>query len=384
MNITDNISSQFLLDPEVIFLNHGSFGATPRPVFEQYQDFQRSLEYRPIEFLGRQFHDLIKESRQFIGKYFHTDSDNLVFVPNTTTGINIVARSLRLNPGDEVLSTDHEYGAMDRTWHFLSLLSGFSYNHVQVEIPTTGSNKFVENFFSHVNLNTKVIFLSHITSPTSIIFPVKEICEKARSMGILTIIDGAHAPGQIPLNLDEIGADFYTGNFHKWLCAPKGSAFLYARPDVQSLIKPLVVSWGYESDEPGVSTFQDYLDWTGTKDISAYLSVPSAIQFQEDNHWDLVRSHCHDLATSTLSRISTHFNLPTLYGHENHFAQMATIPLPQNISAADLKNRLYDKYHIEIPVIEWNDHLMIRLSVQGYNTAEQMEALCKAVFEIFD
>lgn len=378
-----NLKSQFMLDPNIIFLNHGSFGSTPIPVFAKYQDFQKQLEYRPIEFLGRQCHALLTSARASVSEYLHTNKDNLVFVPNATTGINIVARSLNLHAGDEVLTTDHEYGAMDRTWRFLSTKSGFSYRSFRVKLPFLPDNEFVEDLFSNISDKTKVIYLSHISSPTSIFFPVKEICKHAKKMGILTVIDGAHAPGQIPLDLDDIGADFYTGNFHKWLCAPKGSAFLYANPAVQELLEPLIVSWGYESLDPGVSKFQDYFEWVGTKDISAYLSVPAAIQFQAENHWNIVRKHCHEIARSSLEEISSYFDLPSLYGSDKNFAQMVTIPVPTTIPALDLKNRLYDSYHIEIPVIEWENRLFIRLSVQGYNDAEEIYEFNRVIREIY-
>ena len=231
-----SLRSEFLLDPDIIFLNHGSFGATPRPVFESYQRWQRVLEREPVDFLGRKATELLRESRTVLADYLGAQVDNLVYVTNATTGINIVAHSLDLNPGDEVLSTDHEYGAMDRTWRFLSRKRGFKYVNYTISIPVTSQDEFVQQFWAQVTPATRVIYLSHITSPTAMILPIEAITQRAREAGILTVIDGAHAPGQIPLSLDAIGADFYVGNLHKWLCAPKGSAFLYARPEVQALI----------------------------------------------------------------------------------------------------------------------------------------------------
>jgi len=377
------LKSVFLLDPEITFLNHGSFGAVPRPVFDVYQNWQREMEKQPVEFLGRKIHTHLAEARNEISQFMHTDKDNLVFVPNATHGINIVARSLHLGPGDEILTTDHEYGAMDRTWRFLGRTSGATYRQHPVTLPVDDPDVLVDELFAEVNDRTRVIFLSHISSPTAILFPVREICRRARKLGLLTIIDGAHAPGQIPLDLDAIQPDFYTGNFHKWLCATKGSAFLYTRPDVQPLIEPLVVSWGYEAEIPGPSTFQDYLEWTGTQDFSAYLSVPAAINFQRENQWESVQQVCHAMAAETWQHWAEISKLPQLVASENWFAQMVTLPVPDKYPAAELKLRLMDEYKIEIPVIEWENRLFLRLSVQGYNTQQDLDHLLQALVELF-
>ena len=210
-----HIKDQFLLNPDVIFLNHGSFGATPKPVFEEYQHWQRELERQPVEFLDRRFAERMAASRAALADYLDTQRDNLVYVTNATVGVNIVARSLELGSGDEVLTTDHEYGACDRTWKFLAGKRGFDYIRQSVPVPIATANDFVEQLWQGVTPQTKVIFLSHITSPTAVTFPVADVCRRAREQGILTVVDGAHVPGQIHLNLEELGADFYTGNLHK-------------------------------------------------------------------------------------------------------------------------------------------------------------------------
>ena len=298
-----HLREQFLLDPDITFLNHGSFGATPKPVFDVYQNWQRELERQPVEFLDRRFAERMAASRAVLADYFGTQLDNLVYVTNATVGVNIVARSLELGIGDEVLATNHEYGACDRTWRFLSQKHGFAYINRPISVPLASMEDFIEQFWQSVTPHTKVIFLSHITSPTAIILPVAEVCRRARAQGILTIVDGAHAPGQIPLNLEEVGADFYIGNLHKWLCAPKGAGFLYARPAAQKRLEPLVVSWGYEAEKPGPSKFVDHHEWWGTRDIATFLSVPAAIEFHEENDWDKVRTACHELAIDAEVRI---------------------------------------------------------------------------------
>ena len=209
-----NLKQYFLLDPTITFLNHGSFGATPKPVFQEYQHWQLELENQPVEFLGRRHNDLMRSSREALAKFLGTSAGNLIYAQNVTIALNIVARSLELGTGDEVLSTDHEYGAMDRTWRFLSKERGFAYINRPVEL--TSREAFVESFWRGVTPRTKVIFLSHITSPTATIFPVEEIIYRAREKNIITIIDGAHVAGQLPLNLDTLGADFYGGNLHNF------------------------------------------------------------------------------------------------------------------------------------------------------------------------
>jgi isopenicillin-N epimerase len=373
-----DLKSLFLLDPSVTFLNHGSFGATPKPVFDEYQRWQLELERQPVEFLGRRFAGLMAESRATLGTYLGTHADNLVYTQNVTISLNIVARSLDLGAGDEVLTTNHEYGAMDRTWHFLSKERGFTYINHPVEL--TSREDFVDSFWAGVTPGTRVIFLSHVTSPTALIFPVAEIVRRARTAGILTVIDGAHAPGQIPLDLDALGADFYGGNLHKWLCAPKGAGFLYARPEVQHLLKPLVVSWGYEPETPGASVFVDLHEWWGTRDVAAFLSVPAAIHFQEQHHWDKVRADCHKLAWDAQCRICALTGIPPIHSYDDSwFAQVFASPLPADTDIAVLKSRLYDEYRVEVPLIAWNDLKLIRVSIQGYNSEPDVDRLLAAL-----
>ena len=378
-----NLKKHFLLDPKITFLNHGSFGATPKPVFDEYRRWQRESEKQPVEFYGRRFEGLMREARQALGDYLGTRANNLVYAQNVTIALNIVARSLDLGEGDEVLSTNHEYGALDRTWRFLSGERGFTY--VNQPVSLASHEAFVESFWRGVNSKTKIIFLSHITSPTATIFPVEEVIKRAKEKNIITIIDGAHAPGQIPLHLDSLGADFYGGNLHKWLCAPKGAGFLYARPEVQHLLKPLVVSWGYVSENPSGSTFVDHHEWWGTRDISAFLTVPKAIQFQQDQDWARVRADCHRLAVEMWKRIHDLTGCAPLHSDpELWFAQMIVATLPADTDLAALKARLYDEHRVEIPVVEWNEKKLIRLSVQGYNTNRDMDKLLFALKSVLN
>lgn len=373
-----NLKRYFLLDPAVTFLNHGSYGATPKLVFREYQRWQRELENQPVEFLGRRHDALMHGSREALAAYLGTQAENIVYTQNVTIALNIVARSLELGAGDEVLSTDHEYGALDRTWRFLSKERGFTYVNRPVSLDS--HDAFVESFFRGVTPRTRVIFLSHITSPTASIFPVEKIIQRAKEKEIITVIDGAHVAGQLPLHLDSLGADFYGGNLHKWLCAPKGAGFLYARPEVQGLLKPLVVSWGYEALMPSGSTFIDHNEWWGTRDIATFLTVPTAIRFQQEQDWAKVRSACHRLAVETWGRIhDLTGQIPLHSDPETWFAQMTVSTLPADTDIVTLKQRLYDEHRVEIPLIDWHGNKLIRLSVQGYNSKRDMDKLLAAL-----
>lgn len=383
-NHRTSLRGQFLLDKDITFLNHGSFGATPRPVFRAYQRYQLELEREPVDFLGRRAPALLEQARAPLAHYLGVGVNDLVYITNATQGINIVARSLDLRPGDEVLATDHEYGAIDRTWHFLAKKSGFTYTNRAVPLPVTTPEEWVERFWAGVNPRTRVISISHITSPTALIWPIREICHRARQIGILTVIDGAHAPGQIPLDLLDLQVDFYAGNLHKWLCAPKGSAFLYAHPSVQSRIEPLIVSWGYESDSHGPSTFIDYNQWTGTRDIAAFLSVPDALRYLETHHWDRERRRCHNLALRCAQEINAITGLESLSPVEPAwFAQMVAVRLPDRTDPPHLARYLWEDRRIEVPLIDWNGQKLIRVSFQAYNDDTDLSHLCVSLKDYY-
>jgi isopenicillin-N epimerase len=375
------IREQFILDQDVIFLNHGSYGATPGPVFDAYQAWQKRLERQPVLFLGREFNSLIQAARLALGRYLNADADDLVYIPNATHGANIIARSLDLKPGDEILTTDHEYGACDFTWEFVCRQVGARYIRHSIPLPVSTHEEIVQRFLAGITPQTKAVYLSHITSSTALRLPVEQICREARAKGVLSILDAAHSPGQIPVDLQQLGADIVFGNCHKWMLAPKGSAFLYVRREVQKIIQPLIVSWGYEaaSEFTTGSRFVDLLQWTGTKDPAAALSVPAAIQFMEDHHWDTVRCLCHQLLRQTIARICDLTKLTPLYPLDSDFyCQMGIAPLPAS-NLTMLKTRLYEQYKIEVPLTEWQDKQFIRISVQGYNSQEDVDALLTAL-----
>ncbi len=376
-----SLKEYFFLDPDVVFLNHGSFGATPKPVFEAYQKWQLRLETQPVLFLGRELDLLLKESRQILGGYLNARTEDLVYIPNATHGVNIVARSLELKLEDEILTTNHEYGACDYTWDFVCSKTGVKYIHQSIPLPVQTETEIVEQFWQGVTARTKAIYLSHITSSTALRLPVEAICQRARQAGILSIVDAAHSPGQIPLDLQLLGADVVFGNCHKWMLAPKGAAFLYVSPEVQTRIEPLIVSWGYGATPETTtgSRFIDLLQWTGTKDPAAALAVPDAIRFMQHYHWEEVRDRCHELLRWTIEQICDLTGMDPAYPLDSNFyAQMGIAPL-RPCNSALLKRRLYDEYHIEVPLTEWQGRPFVRVSVQGYNTRKDVEALLGAL-----
>lgn len=376
----NSLKELFLLDPEVTFLNHGSFGACPIPVFESYQRWQRELERQPVELLGRRIDGLLANVRQEIGAYLNCAPDSVVDIMNSTWGVNLIIRSLELEEGDEVLTTNHEYGACTMAWEWLLNKMGARLVRHDIPLPVTSQEEIVESLWSQVTERTKAIFLSHITSPTALTLPVEQICQRARDAGILTIVDGSHVPGQRLLDMDTLVADVYTGNFHKWLCSPKGSAFLYVRPEEQGWVESLIISWGWGRQgilEP--SSFLQRNEWQGTRDPSPFLAVPDAIRFQAEHDWPSVRARCHELARETRERISDYSGLDPIHPDSPEwFAQMVACPIRTHDPVA-LKQQMYDEFRVEVPISSWGGLDMVRVSYQGYNDHDDLERLMTAI-----
>jgi isopenicillin-N epimerase len=372
----------FLLDSNTVYLNHGSYGATPSTVFEIYQGLQLQLERDPVDFINNQLPPLLKNARAALGRYLNANADDLVYVPNATFGLNVVAHALPLAPGDEVLTTDHEYGSINNLWSYVCRKRGASYRKQAVAFPVASDEAVIEEIWAGITPQTKVLFLSHITSSTALRLPVEALCKRARAAGIMTVIDGAHAPGQIALDLDMLGADFYIGNCHKWLCSPKGAAFLYTRRERQALIEPLVIGWGW-GEERKPSSDSDYiqgLQWLGTNDLSAYLAVPEAIAFQARHDWVHVREDCHRMLATSLERAAELTGLSPLYPQQGrHYEQMAVFDLPHLRDLTAFNTRLYEHYRIQIPCMPWNGRQFLRISVQAYNSQADLDALFAAL-----
>ena len=386
--MTENLAPLFLLDPAVTFLNHGSYGACPRPVFAEYQRWQLQLERQPVAFLdpARGLTSWLRAGRTALATELGADPDDLVAVTNATEGLNIVAQSLDLRPGDEILTTDHEYAALEKTWDYICRKTGARIVTVKVPMPLTSEKAFTETLLAGFTNRTRVLFLSHITSATALVFPIENAVAHARARGIWTVIDGAHTPGHIPLNLDTLGADFYSGNCHKWLMAPKGSAFLHVRRALQPLINPVVISHGWTPDATapgpfGNTRFIDMLEMQGTRDPAAILAIPAAIQFRAQHGWPTIATACRHLVQHTAARVRALTGLPALSTPEFCAPQMVAMPVTPCDPKA-LQQALLDRYSIEIPCFIWADHTVVRVSAQGYNTQKHMDHLITALTEL--
>jgi len=377
-----NLKSQFLLNPDITYLNFGSFGACPRPIFEEYQKYQLELESEPVRFIAVNGLEYLKKSRQALAQYINCNADDLVYTTNPSYAVNIIAKSFKLNAGDEILSTNLEYGALDRTWNYYCRKAGAKYVRQPIRLPLVSKEQFIEDFFKGLTAKTKAIFISQITSTTALIFPVKEICEIAKSKGLFTIVDGAHVPGHIPLTLAELKADVYVGACHKWMCAPKGCAFLYVKKEFQNLFDPLVISWGYESAFPSGSQFLDYHQTQGTRDFSAFLTIPKVIQFLKKNNWTQVAADCRKLTHSNYMRFCNLLgSQPLAHITDEFLGQMCSIrintPEPEK-----LHNYLFEKYSIEIPVMRQDNLVFIRYSINAFNSQADLDKLYNALTEI--
>lgn len=380
----NNLKQHFLLNKDITYLNFGAYGACPKPIFEKYQSFQAELEEEPTYFMQVKGPGYLNTARIALADFLHCHSDDIVYVTNPSYGVNIIAKSFELKPGDEVLTTNLEYGACERTWKYYCKKNGARYVAQKIRFPLQSHEDFLNQFLSGVNGNTKLIFISHITSSTGLRLPVDEICAFARERGILTFVDGAHAPGQVDVDLSALGADFYTGACHKWMLTPKGSSFLYVNRRLQNLFDPLLISWGYQSDHPSHSQFLDYHQLQGTRDYSAFLTIPAAIGFMRENNWTEVREECGILTKKNAERFCDLLNATPLCPVTDDFiAQLYSINL-QIKSPEKLHDVLYEKYKIQVPVMLHDDTFYLRYSIQAFNMDEDLDKLYRALKEIID
>jgi len=362
----------FLLDPAVVHLNHGSFGACPRPVFAAYQSYQRDLEANTSEGMGR-LNQRVPAAREALAGFVGADPGDLVLVANATTALNAVTRSFPLRAGDVVLGTDHIYGAMRNAWQYACQRAGAEYQEVTLGLPMPPRDELVEQIWAAVGPRTRVLFLSHITSPTALTLPVAALIRRAREAGILTVIDGAHAVGQLALDLDELGADCYVASCHKWLMAPKGTGFLHVRREHHGWLAPLVVGWGWGNDPGERTRLVTEHENQGTHDPAGYLAVADAIAFQREHDWAAVRTRCHERLVAFGERLAELTSEPPLTpDEEGWFAQMASLPLPAG-DMAWLSRELRQRYGVVVPIHAFAGRAMIRVSVQGYVTEADLD-----------
>jgi isopenicillin-N epimerase len=345
----------FLLDPDVAYFNHGGYGACPIEVFVEYQRWQRELEREPTDLLGRHFAESLWDARAALAAFVGAKPEDLVFTPNATSALNAVIRSLRIRQNEEVLTTKHEYGAILRTLEFVRA------NVVLVE---------PEELVTKIGIRTRAIVVSHITSPTALVLPIEEICAAARRAGVLSIVDAAHVPGHLPLDLEALGADIVAGNCHKWLGAPKGSGFLWARPEHQEWIEPLVISWGYHEG----ADFGERHGWQGTRDPAAYLAVPRAIEAHASFDGEAARA----LADEAERRLAT-YGLRPLRGTRAPFMRALTV---RTADPDGLWRRLVEEHRVDVPVYEWESSSILRVSIGPYNDEADLDRLVLAVGRI--
>ncbi len=380
------------LDPAVTFLNHGSFGSCPRAVLEFQRGLRDRLERQPVRFFVRELEGLWDESRAALARFLGAEADTLVFVPNATSGVNTVLRSLHLEPGDELLVTNHEYNACRNALDFAAGQGNARVVMAEVPFPIRGEEEVVERILERVTTRTRLALLDHVTSQTGLVLPVQRIVRELAERGVDSLIDGAHAPGMVPLTLREIGAAYYTGNCHKWLCAPKGAAFLCVRHDRQERIRPLVISHGANSPRTDRSRFLIEFGWMGTGDPSAWLSVPEALRFMGTllpGGWPEVMRRNRELALAARRILcgALRIELPI---PDKFIGSLVSLPLPDATDATPSKSPLYldplqDKllaeHGIEVPIIPWPapPKRLLRISAQLYNSLPQYERLAGAL-----
>jgi isopenicillin-N epimerase len=382
------------LDPSVTFLNHGAFGACPIAVLEQQQRFRHQLEQEPLRFVMRELEPLLDIARVALADFVKADPADLAFVPNATTGVNSVLRSLTFTAGDELLTTSHAYNACRNALEFVAERWNAEIVVATIPFPLTDPQQIVQTVVDCITPRTKLALLDHITSPTALIFPLHALVKALDECGIDCLVDGAHAPGMVPLNLPEIGAAYYTGNCHKWMCAPKGAAFLYVRGDRQSLIRPLTISHGANSRRTDRSRFQLEFDWTGTHDPTPFLCLPAALKFmgsQLPQSWLDVMTHNHSLALQARKILCDALEQPIPCPDEM-IGAIASVPLPSTFGKPKssskgidmLQNWLWEEYRIEVPIIPWCHPTprLVRVSAQLYNHLDQYQYLAEALHNI--
>ena len=384
----------WLLDREIIFLNHGAFGACPRPVLEFQTEWRLRMERQPLQFLVRELESHLDVARAALAQFVGADADDLVFVPNATSGVNTVLRSLEFKPGDELLVTNQEYNASRNALDFVAERSGARVVVAKIPFPFRNADELVEPVLHCVTPRTRLALLDHVTSQTGIILPIARLVDELNRRGVDTLVDGAHMPGMVPLKLNQLGAAYYTGNCHKWLCAPKGAALLHVRRDKQELIRPLTISHGANSARKDRSRFQLEFGWPGTWDASAALSVPEAIRFVGSllpGGWPEIMANNRALALAARKILGEALSVPEPCPEE-FIGSLATISLPDAPSDAwprlplneyPLQDALRLKHSIEVPIIAWPapPKRLLRISAQLYNSLPQYELLAKSLIE---
>jgi isopenicillin-N epimerase len=385
--VTGDLARHWLLEPEIDFLNHGSFGACPLAVLEAQQQWRRRMESEPVRFLAAELEGHLDEAREELARFVGARGDDLAFIANVTTGVNIVLRSLFFTAGDELLVTDHEYNACSNALRFAAERSGATVRVVSLPFPIASPDVVVERILAATGPRTRLALLDHITSPSGLILPIEKLVRELDARGIDTLVDGAHGPGMVLLELDRLGAAYYTGNCHKWLCAPKGAAFLHVRRDRQERIRPLTISHGANATRTDRSRFRLEFDWMGTPDPTPWLAVPVAIRFLDGllpGGWREVMRANRELALEGRRLLCEAVGAPAP-APEEMIGALASVPLPDGspqppaspLYRDPLQERLLAEHRIQVPVLPWPapPRRLVRISAQLYNRREQYRRL---------
>lgn len=380
----------WLLDPQITFLNHGSFGATPRAVLAKQDEWRMRMEREPVLFLARELEGLLDGARSELARFAGAASDDIVFVPNATAAVNAVLRSQRFTSGDELIVTTHEYNASRNVLDYVAAKSGANVVVVDIPFPIESPEVITERLLNAVNAKTRLLLIDHITSQTALVFPLEQIVIEMHARGVEVLVDGAHAPGMLPLDLRSLGVSYYTGNLHKWVCAPKGAAFLYVREDRRARIRPVAISHGANSTRTDRSRLQLEFDWTGTFDPTPWLTATESIRYLASlvpGGWTEIMRRNRELAIRARDVLCATLEIPPP-APDVMLGSMAAVPLPPgdattapSLYGDPLQDRLFAQHRIEVPVVPWPKppHRVLRVSAFLYNTADEYVRLAEAV-----
>lgn len=388
------LAGHWTLDPSVVFLNHGSFGATPRPVLDRQAELRARLEAEPVRFMVRELEPLLDEARHELAAFVGADPMDLAFVPNATTGVNAVLRSLELSHGDELLTTNHEYNACKNVLLYVAARTGARVVFAELPFPVTDPHEVTRAILRHVGPRTKLLLVDHVTSPTAMVLPVADIVREVEARGVPVLVDGAHAPGNVELDLRAIGASYYTANCHKWLCAPKGCAMLWVRREHQERVRPAVTSHGANSPRTDRSRFLLEFDWTGTADPTPYLCVGESLRFMAslvEGGWPALRAKNRALALEARATLEAAMGVGSVCP-ESMIASMAAARIPDGPAAGPrsplyldpLQDELLGRFGVEVPIVGFPSPpaRLVRVSAQLYNTREEYTYLARALVSL--
>ena len=392
----NHLRKYWLLEDGLAFLNHGSFGACPRVVMEEQSRLRAEMERNPVRFLWREIGERLDAARAELARFVGADAEELAFVPNATTAVNSVLRSLELQPGDELIATDHGYNACGNILAECARRTGAKVFTARIPFPIRGPEQAVAAILSAVTPRTRFVLVDHVTSPTALVLPVAEIIREVEPRGIAVFVDGAHAPGMLPLDLRALQPSFYTGNLHKWVCAPRGAGFLFVRQDRQQGVHPATISHGYNTPREGRSQFHDEFDWQGTLDVTAWLTVPAAIRFGArllPGGWPALMRHNHELALAARRLLCERLGIEPPCP-DAMLGSMAALPLPGALQEKNpgesraviarfdpLQSALLEQHCIEVPIVRWGApaRRWFRISAHAYNSPDEYERLADAL-----